>query len=122
MPQYPLDSPRHPRPHRLATGVACREMISSLKHKTLDVPACGAQRGLHANRLGHEMRKILAAMSDQERTGFPRDIGDRTRRAFASRFSGSQEAWPHLEVGLRTEIEHTRDRQAAAQIEVGADQ
>jgi hypothetical protein len=94
-------------------------MISSLKHKTLDVPACGAQRALHANRLSHEMRKILAAMSDQERTGFAPDIGNRTRWPFVSRFSRAKEARPHRELGLRTEVEHPRDRQTAAQIEVG---
>ena len=38
--------------------------IPSLEHETLDFAAGGAQPVLHPNRLAHEMRKILTAMSD----------------------------------------------------------
>ena len=39
VPQNPLDSPRHPRPLRFATGITCRKMISPFEHEPLDVAA-----------------------------------------------------------------------------------
>src|SRR5271169_1050005 len=58
------------------------------------------------------MREILVAMSDKERRRLVLDTVDRAGEIFVAR--GAEEARPRAQAGLRSEIVHARNRQAAA--------
>ena len=87
-------------------------MIAAFEHNALGVTAGRQQCRLHAFGLLHQMREVLIAVSDKKRWRLMLDTIDRAGALLVTR--RAEETRACAQAGLRSEIVHARNRQAAA--------